>query len=256
MRDATLAFLAEHRGARVEPITRPARRRHRGEQPGLPRHRPGAAPDLWRSCHDNIDRILELLAAAVVGQRHRHRDPSDDPAYDAARETGRRRAEQGLPLDDVLRSYRIGGRLIWDDLVEVGQDALEAAEVREIGTRLWEVVDETSAQVAAAYHLHERVLVREDEQQRAELWEGLLGGRAREVWFAQESARLLDLPPAAELVVVVTPALDDAARRGADSPRTRPPGCVAPARSSGSWCCARTASPERAVRAALRHRRA
>jgi len=33
-----------------------------------------------------------------------------DDYFDAARETGRRRAEQRLPLDDVLRSFRRGGR--------------------------------------------------------------------------------------------------------------------------------------------------
>ncbi len=109
--------------------------------------------DLRDSCHDNILRVLELLAAAVDGRRAGPgRARAADPAYDAARATGRRRAEQGLPLDDVLRSFRMGGRLIWDDLVEQAALALDAEELREVGTRLWEVVDETSAQVAAAYH--------------------------------------------------------------------------------------------------------
>ena len=92
---------------------------------------------------------------------------------------------------------------------------LDAHALREIGTRLWEVVDETSAQVAVAYHLHARDLVRADEQLRAELWEGLLGGRAREPGFALEVSHLLDLPLDADVLVVAAIELDarDADRR-------------------------------------------
>jgi hypothetical protein len=200
VRDATLAFLAEHRRARVQAITERLVTTIVRDNHGYQASTTVTIEDLRTSCHDNVDRVLEILRDAV-GQEGLPAE--DDPVYGAARETGRRRAEQGLPLDDVLRSYRIGGRLIWDDLVEEGDTALDPLEVREIGTRLWEVVDATSAQVATAYHHQELTLVRADEQQRAELWEGVLGGRAREPGFAREAALLLDLPADSELVVVV-----------------------------------------------------
>ncbi|CAN5471286.1 helix-turn-helix domain-containing protein [soil metagenome] len=200
VRTSTLAFLSEHRRRRVEAITDRLVETIVRDNLGYRASQTVTRDDLRRSCHDNVDRVLEILRDAV-GQEGL--PPEDDPVYGAARETGRRRAEQGLPLDDVLRSYRIGGRLIWDDLVEEGDSVLDALEVREIGTRLWEVVDATSAQVATAYHHQELTLVRADEQQRAELWEGVLGGRAREPGFAREAALLLDLPADAELVVVV-----------------------------------------------------
>lgn len=205
MRAATLAFLGEHRRARTEALTDRLVERIEDGNPGY--RAAGVVPrdDLWRSCRDNIARVLELLAAAVEDGAA---GDLDGPSYDAARETGRRRAEQGLPLDDVLRSFRIGGRLIWDDLVDAGESTLEAREVREIGTRLWEVVDETSAVVAATYHQHERRLVRADEQQRAELWEGVLSGRARDPGFAHDAALLLDLPAAGDFLVVAAPTLD------------------------------------------------
>lgn len=200
VRAMTLAFLGEHRSGRVDAITErlveTIVRDHSAYQASTPVTR----EDLRRSCHDNIDRILQILCDALGEEVL---PPEDDPIYGAARETGRRRAEQGLPLDDVLRSFRIGGRLIWDDLVEEGDTALEPLEVREIGTRLWEVVDVTSGHVATAYHHQELTLVRADEQQRAELWEGVLGGRAREAGFAREASLLLDLPVDADLVVVV-----------------------------------------------------
>lgn len=189
-RAGDLAFLAAHRAARVPALTDRLVATIQAQNAGY--RATGLVPDddLRASCRDNIARVLDLLAAAVEG-----REPcAEDGWYDAARATGRRRSEQGLPLDDVLRSFRLGGRLIWDDLVQQAEETLDAHALREIGTRLWEVVDETSAQVAAAYHVSERSRVRADEQLRAELWEGLLSGRAAEPGFAHEAGRILDLP--------------------------------------------------------------
>ena len=200
VRESTLAFLAEHRARRVDAITDRLVDTIVRDNASYQASATVTREDLRHSCHDNIDRILQMLRDAL-GQDGL--PPEDEPIYGAARETGRRRAEQGLALADVLRSFRIGGRLIWDDLVVEGEQTLDAAEVREIGTLLWEVVDATSGQVATAYHHQELTLLRADEQQRAELWEGVLGGRAREPGFAREASLLLDLPTDAELVVVV-----------------------------------------------------
>jgi hypothetical protein len=200
VRDTTLAFLGEHRHERVEAITDRLVDTIVRDNVAYQSSVTVTREDLRRSCHDNIDRILEILRDALGD---RGLPPEDEPVYGAARETGRRRAEQGLPLADVLRSFRIGGRLIWDDLVEQGDKDLDPLEVREIGTRLWEVVDATSGQVATSYHHQELALVRADEQQRAELWEGVLGGRAREPGFAREASLLLDLPVDAQVLVVV-----------------------------------------------------
>ncbi|MDO9455429.1 MAG: hypothetical protein Q7T52_05030, partial [Nocardioides sp.] len=211
MRAATLDFLARHRRERLDPIAEKLVDTIQSENPT---YRVDRVPrsDLMHSCVTNVDRILELLAHAVrSGIRPYQND--QDPAYDAARATGQRRAEQGIPLDDVLRSFRMGGRLVWEDLIERGEELLDAAALRDIGTQLWEVVDATSAQVATAYHAHERGLVRADEQQRAELWEGLLTGRGREPGFARGAALRLDLPVTADLLVVVAARLD---RRAAD----------------------------------------
>jgi DNA-binding PucR family transcriptional regulator len=210
-RAAMLDFLTRHRRERRDPITDRLVATIQGENPSY-RLDVVSLADLRHSCLTNVDRVLGLLADAVRSGVRPHQN-DQDPAYDAARATGRRRAEQGMPLDDVLRSFRMGGRLIWEDLVERGEDVLDAAALRDIGTQLWEVVDATSAQVATAYHRHERAAVRADEQQRAELWEGLLTGRARDAAFAREAALRLDLPEAADLLVVVARELD---RRAAE----------------------------------------
>lgn len=206
MRAATVDFLSRHRRERVDHITDRLVASIQRENPTY-RTPTVTSDDLRHSCVTNVERILELLADAVLtGSRPRHSD--HDPSYDAARATGKRRAEQGVPLDDVLRSFRMGGGHVWEDLIERGEDVLDASELRIIGTQLWEVVDATSAQVAIAYHSHERAVVRADEQQRAELWEGLLSGRGREHGFAHDAAMLLDLSADADLLVVACPDVD------------------------------------------------
>ena len=157
--------------------------------------------ELRHSCHDNLTRVLEMIAQP---------GPDGGPAgsrehYDAAWATGRRRAEQGMPLDDVLRSFRLGGRLVWEALIDQAHaDRLVDTEgLLDVATRVWEVVDATSAQVAAAYHFAESDLLRTDAHRMAMLWEGLLNGRAKVTSFAYEVSRILGVPVEGPYLVVV-----------------------------------------------------
>ncbi len=156
------------------------------QNPGYRRLNVVTQEDLRKSCQDNMIGVLQLIG----------RDGSDEEFYAAARCTGRRRAEQRMPLDDVLRSFRLGGRLLWQALVDQARldGSVDAEGLLEIATWLWEVVDSTSAQVAAAYHVAEQQLVRIDEQRRATLWEGLLRGRGKDLAFAHEAARIIGVP--------------------------------------------------------------
>ena len=157
------------------------------------------AGDLWRSCRDNLTRVLQLLLAPGGGPAPSGGEAPGGGAedyYDAARATGRQRAGQRMPLDDVLRSFRLGGRLVWQALIAEAraQDLTDTEGLLAVASRLWEVVDTTSAQLAAAYHLAEQELLRTDGQRRAALWEGLVQGRARDPGFAFEAGRMLGLP--------------------------------------------------------------
>ncbi|MEV5712183.1 hypothetical protein AB0K82_44415, partial [Actinoallomurus sp. NPDC052274] len=68
----------------------------------------GLTHDLWDACHIGLRHGIEAIL-----------DPSRRADLRWARELGRRRAEQGLPLDQLLRSYRLAGRVFWESLVEV-----------------------------------------------------------------------------------------------------------------------------------------
>jgi hypothetical protein len=145
----------------------------------------GVTPDdLWQSCHDNLTRVLQLVS------RQAGDGTDDEDPYDAARATGTLRARQRLPLDDVLRSFRLGGRLVWEALIGRARadGRADPDELLDLASWVWTVVDDTSSQAAVAYHATERDLVRVDEQRRATLWEGLLHGRAKEPAFAHQAA--------------------------------------------------------------------
>ncbi|MPZ66356.1 MAG: PucR family transcriptional regulator [Pseudonocardiaceae bacterium] len=154
------------------------------------------AADLRCSCRDNILTVLQQLADST---------PAGLDPFDAPRATGRRRAEQRLPLDTLLHSFRIGGRVIWDELAgearRTGPEATDA--VLDGATAVWEVVDRVSSEVAAAYRATEQQMVQADAARTRVVLEGLLAGRGREPGMAAEAARVLGLPTSGGFAVVV-----------------------------------------------------
>jgi hypothetical protein len=166
----------------------------------------GAVPehDLWRSCHDNLTRVLQLVSRAAGD------GTTDEDPYDAARATGRLRAQQRLPLDDVLRSFRLGGRLVWEALVDQARTdgGADPDDLLDLASWVWTAVDDNSAQIAIAYHATERELVRADEQRRATLWEGLLHGRAKDPAFARQVAHAIGVPVDGPYAVAVVDRVD------------------------------------------------
>lgn len=90
--------------------------------------------------------------------------------------TGARRAEQSIPLDDVLHAYRTVSRVCWDALADECRsqegDSLEATI--ELAEALLRYTDDISGAVAEAYSRAQRALVREQEGARREFLADLL----------------------------------------------------------------------------------
>jgi hypothetical protein len=87
-------------------------------------------------------------------------------------ESARQRAAEGLPLEDLLRAYRLGGRLGWEALVNV---ALPEEQTRLLPAvaRLMQYVDHLSDAVTEAYHEERRHLFSDEERRVHDLFEGL-----------------------------------------------------------------------------------
>ena len=125
--------------------------------------------DLREAVRENVATLAQVLKE--------NRDIRSDE-LDAIGRVGARRAEAGIPLDDVLHAYRTVSRVCWDVLAEECReyegDALEAAI--ELAETVLRYTDEISTGVAEAYARAQRAIVREQEGARREFLSDLLYG--------------------------------------------------------------------------------
>lgn len=155
-----------------------------------------AEEELRANMRTNLQRGLQVL----VGDLPLETGPGI-PAWD----TGIRRAQQRMPLEAVLRAYRLGGRILWEALVETCEADPEAdpRALMEGAIWVWEVIDAHSAVMAEAYRREEARLRSRDLRQRQIALEALIQGRGSDPAFAREAARTLDLPLDRPMAVVV-----------------------------------------------------
>ncbi|MRH90729.1 hypothetical protein GFY24_25375 [Nocardia sp. SYP-A9097] len=158
-----------------------------------------SSEELWRSNHTNLGAVLRYMSGQGALETT------------APRETGNRRAQTGVPLPSVLRAYRLGGELIWDELLaEAGSDAVAKEELLTVASEIWRLTDQYSQTLTIGYQQAVTEQVRRDARAHDAAMDALLTGRvdgARQ-W---ECARTLGLPPQGEFVVVAA-STDDAAQ--------------------------------------------
>jgi putative transposase len=118
------------------------------------------------SAHRNVVRVL-----AALGGEH-----SGDVVEDE-RETGRRRALQGVPVSDVLAAYRNGIALLRDEFLRTAQAQAISAEAMLLGAqRIWQLGDEYGNEFLAGHREAELDLARREKRQRTSLLARLLEG--------------------------------------------------------------------------------
>ncbi|MGI8329932.1 PucR family transcriptional regulator [Actinomadura scrupuli] len=151
--------------------------------------------DLREMCHEGLSRGLD----AVLGMG----GPRADLRW--AEEIGRRRAEQGLPLDRLLRSYRLAGSVYWENIVAtVSENEPDHVPVLlRHATRTWHTIDQQSTTAAEAYHRAEYQLLRRSEERVSALLDALLDGRGSDGGLASTAASMLELPLHGRYAVVV-----------------------------------------------------
>ncbi|MBC7373272.1 MAG: helix-turn-helix domain-containing protein, partial [Frankiales bacterium] len=128
--------------------------------------------------------------------------------------TGRRRAEQGMPLESVLHAYRLGYRIIWEGLVTQARADGSLDGLVEAATEVWMIVDEFSSIVADSYRETEAEFARRDDRRRDALLDALLEGRGAERTLTADAAAALDLPEHGRFVVVVSAGEDGSCAAG------------------------------------------
>ncbi|WP_405684403.1 PucR family transcriptional regulator [Streptomyces sp. NBC_00057] len=172
---------------------------------------PVSRDDLWEICRDNLLRALEDFGGL----------PSSGGDFEyAARETGRRRAEQNVPLDTVLQAYRRGGRVMWQVMAEHlratragraggtgrGQDPGVAGDrdtELDMAGAVWETIDRNSLVMAESYRLTQLEMQGRQDTRRVALFEALLDGRGDDPAVAAAASAALGVPVHDRYVIVV-----------------------------------------------------
>ncbi|MEU8436472.1 helix-turn-helix domain-containing protein [Streptomyces sp. NPDC029216] len=125
-----------------------------------------------------------------------------------ARAAGALRAGQGLPLASLRRTYRYGGRLVWQCLTEAVAAHDRAALPRLLAGAgaLWDVLDQMADAASEAYHRVGAERGERERERRAALLDALLDGQAaaaRSPEALAAAAAQLGLPERGRFAVVV-----------------------------------------------------
>ncbi|MFE7797414.1 PucR family transcriptional regulator [Nocardia sp. NPDC057440] len=120
------------------------------------------------------------------------------------RETGRIRAEQGVPLAETLHAYRIGFEFLWSELVDEAHrhPAVADAMLVSLAAQVWSMAGEYSVAVAAAYRETTSELILQREHERSVLVEALFTGVIADPATLGEVSRTLGLSPTGRYIVV------------------------------------------------------
>ncbi|RAY11309.1 PucR family transcriptional regulator [Actinomadura craniellae] len=151
--------------------------------------------DLWKMCHVGLGHGIE----AILNPGGTRTD------LRWAEYLGRRRAEQGLPLDQLLRSYRLAGSVFWQGIVEViSEDNPEYVPqlVRHV-TNTWQTIDQQSVAAAEAYHRTEYDVLRRGDERVQAVVDALLEGRGADGGLLNTATTVLGLPAHGRYAVVV-----------------------------------------------------
>jgi hypothetical protein len=117
---------------------------------------------------------------------------------------GRTRATQGAPLEAVLRTLRIDYRVVWEAMLHLGahEETIDLLELLTDGAaRMWDVIDDISVRLAAAYRETEREIHMYSEERARLLIADLIRGTGPTGVIAAEAASRTGLPVNGRFVV-------------------------------------------------------
>ncbi|MEU2096405.1 PucR family transcriptional regulator [Streptomyces globisporus] len=142
--------------------------------------------EVWQEVHHSLRHNVGSLIQPREFRESAHR---------TSRWIGEIRAEQGVPLDAVLHAFRMGGAMVWQDLVDetARRDPDDIRLLVHVAADVWNFVDEHCGVVADAYRQAERRLSWRRENRQRLMIAALLDGTARIADLA-EAAEMLGLP--------------------------------------------------------------
>ncbi|MFC7494657.1 MULTISPECIES: PucR family transcriptional regulator [unclassified Nocardioides] len=153
--------------------------------------------DVRASTRDHIRRGIEAMAG-VPNSTHQ--------TAELWRETGRRRARQGIPMELVLNAYTLGTRVLWEALLAQGaHDNVDEQVLLVAGQRVWSALDVQNAVFIEAYRRESVRLQRRDLHRQQSTLDALVEGRGADPDFATEAREVLGIGPEMAVACVVAP---------------------------------------------------
>lgn len=141
------------------------------------------------------------FARAAVQGLIEQRSPTEEELALASL-LGERRARQHVPLENVLRAFRVGAREALETAQRLaGASGLDANATVDLAIDLWDWVDGVSVAVTDAHHRVDLAHARLDQQQRASFLHGLVRGTLSASDIA-ERASAFSIDPAVEHLIL------------------------------------------------------
>ncbi|MFD5139776.1 PucR family transcriptional regulator [Streptomyces sp. NPDC058378] len=175
--------------------------------------------EIWQEVHHSL---RHNVASLIQPREYR------EAAHRTSRWIGETRAEQGVPLDAVMHAFRMGGAMVWQDLVDdtARRHPEDTRLLVHVAADVWNFVDEHCAVVAEAYRQAERRLSWRRENQQRLMTAALLDGTAR-IADLPDAAAMLDLPVQGRYAVLAVAGARRAPHGTGRPPLTLPEGTPA-----------------------------
>jgi hypothetical protein len=165
------------------------------DEEGYDRLGPDLRADVRESTRAHIRRGLDVLAETGA---------TGGATPELWRETGRRRARQGVPMEMVLRAYTLGSRILWQSLVEKSDGThIDDAVLLEAGQSVWSALDVQNAVMIDGYRRESARLQRQDQQRQQSILDALVEGRGADLEFGAEAREALGIGGDAGIACVV-----------------------------------------------------
>jgi hypothetical protein len=154
---------------------------------------PVPVDDLYESCRANLEFMFRQLG---------HEEVLD---LDAPRRTGRRRAEQGVPLAMVQSAFRNSFAEMWEMIVAQARltPQVADADLVQMAGDVWTIHDRFTTAMMDAFSQTMTMLMLRRDQERSALVEAVLQGGSGDTKTIIDAANLLALPYKGVFAVVV-----------------------------------------------------
>ena len=175
---------------------------------------PDLRADVRANTREHVRRGIRTMAGLAS---------SDEKAVHVWRETGRRRARQGVPMELVLNAYSLGTRVLWEALLHQRGNATWDVDDHVLllaGQRIWHALDVQNATLVESYRRESARLQRRDLQRQQSILDGLAEGRGADPEFAGEAREVLAIDADVPLACVVA-AFDDLSGEPLHAPEDR-----------------------------------